>query len=66
VIAGVAAIDLARIFSIVPIAAWSLFDGRPEILLRLALAVALIMLGPGAHSVDAYLFGRREIVFPQA
>jgi uncharacterized membrane protein YphA (DoxX/SURF4 family) len=64
--AVLAAIDLARIFSIVPIAAWSLFDGRPEILLRLALAVALIMLGPGAHSVDAYLFGRREIVFPQA
>jgi hypothetical protein len=27
-------------------------------------AVALALLGPGAHSMDAYLFGRREIVFP--
>jgi uncharacterized membrane protein YphA (DoxX/SURF4 family) len=27
-------------------------------------AAALILLGPGAHSVDAYLFGRREIVIP--
>jgi uncharacterized membrane protein YphA (DoxX/SURF4 family) len=25
-------------------------------------AIALAMLGPGAHSIDAYLFGRREIV----
>ena len=27
-------------------------------------AVALAMLGPGAYSVDAKLFGRREVVFP--
>jgi uncharacterized membrane protein YphA (DoxX/SURF4 family) len=25
-------------------------------------AAALALLGPGAHSIDAYLFGRREIV----
>ena len=25
-------------------------------------AIALAMLGPGAHSIDAYLFGRREII----
>jgi hypothetical protein len=24
--------------------------------------MALAMLGPGAHSIDAWLFGRREIV----
>jgi hypothetical protein len=29
-------------------------------------AAALVLLGPGAHSIDAYLFGRREIVIPQA
>jgi putative oxidoreductase len=27
-------------------------------------AIALAMLGPGAHSVDAHLFGRREIIIP--
>ena len=29
-------------------------------------ALALSLLGPGAHSMDAYLFGRREIVIPPA
>jgi uncharacterized membrane protein YphA (DoxX/SURF4 family) len=29
-------------------------------------ALALAMLGPGALSIDAWLFGRREIVIPAA
>ena len=32
--------------------------------LVLADAAVLVLLGPGAHSMDAYLFGRREIVIP--
>jgi uncharacterized membrane protein YphA (DoxX/SURF4 family) len=31
-----------------------------------AVALALAMLGPGALSIDAWLFGRREIVIPDA
>jgi uncharacterized membrane protein YphA (DoxX/SURF4 family) len=27
-------------------------------------AVALALIGPGAYSIDAYLFGRREIIIP--
>ena len=27
-------------------------------------AIAIALLGPGAYSVDARLFGRREVVFP--
>jgi len=28
-------------------------------------AAAVALLGPGAYSIDAYLFGRREIIIPQ-
>ena len=32
--------------------------------LLIANAATLALLGPGAYSVDAYLFGRREIIIP--
>lgn len=34
--------------------------------LRVAIAVSVALLGPGAYSVDAHLFGRREIVIPRS
>jgi uncharacterized membrane protein YphA (DoxX/SURF4 family) len=37
----------------------------PAILVSLV-AVAIALLGPGALSVDCRLFGRREIIIPQA
>jgi hypothetical protein len=40
-------------------------DGRFVALSALN-AAAISMLGPGAYSLDARLFGRREIVFPPA
>jgi uncharacterized membrane protein YphA (DoxX/SURF4 family) len=33
------------------------------LVLELAIAVSLVLLGPGWYSSDARLFGRREIVF---
>jgi uncharacterized membrane protein YphA (DoxX/SURF4 family) len=44
-----------------PRAAGLVIDG-PAAALVIVDAIALALLGPGAHSVDAYLFGRREIV----
>jgi hypothetical protein len=30
----------------------------------IAIAVSLILLGPGAYSIDSFIFGRREIIIP--
>jgi putative oxidoreductase len=55
---------LAGLFSSVP-AAFLNFLGPKHLTAILALiAVAIALLGPGAYSVDGYLFGRREIVIP--
>lgn len=36
-----------------------------SVLLLVAGCLALVLLGPGAWSVDAWLFGRRQIVIPR-
>jgi hypothetical protein len=28
------------------------------------MTIAIVFLGPGAFSLDAYLFGRRELIIP--
>jgi len=46
---------------------WIAFSGAGylrAVLLLAALGAALAMLGPGAWSVDAYLFGRKRIDIP--
>ena len=40
----------------------SLFDSKPASALAISVAVSLACLGPGAYSIDARLFGRREVV----
>jgi hypothetical protein len=44
-----------------PLPAADPFDSKP-----LTISVAVALLGPGALSVDARLFGRREIIIPRA
>jgi uncharacterized membrane protein YphA (DoxX/SURF4 family) len=42
------------------------FDSKPLTVLVAIVAVAVALLGPGALSLDARLFGRREIIIPRA
>ena len=41
-------------------------ESGAALVLLMVMGVAVALLGPGAHSVDALLFGRREIVVPRA
>jgi uncharacterized membrane protein YphA (DoxX/SURF4 family) len=49
-----------------PALAPSLLDAsaRPSSGFLIVMAVAILLLGPGAFSLDSHLFGRREIVIP--
>jgi uncharacterized membrane protein YphA (DoxX/SURF4 family) len=39
-------------------------DGRASVFVVIV-AIAVLLLGPGAFSVDSRLFGRREVVIPR-
>jgi hypothetical protein len=51
-------------FSWFPVPNLELFDAKPTAALATVIAIALVCLGPGAFSLDARLFGRREIIIP--
>jgi len=56
---------LASLSSVVPVISAptsSLLSTKPSVAFATAIATALFFLGPGAFSLDARLFGRREIV----
>jgi uncharacterized membrane protein YphA (DoxX/SURF4 family) len=61
-VAGVSTILIVSSW-IPPFPADLLID-RVAALFVIADAAAVVLLGPGAHSLDAYLFGRREIIIP--
>jgi uncharacterized membrane protein YphA (DoxX/SURF4 family) len=44
----------------------NLFVTRVATVMAAAIAVAIVCLGPGAFSLDARLFGRREIIIPKS
>jgi uncharacterized membrane protein YphA (DoxX/SURF4 family) len=59
-VAGVSSLGSA--LSLFPEPARGFLASRPAAALAATIAAALLCLGPGAFSVDARLFGRREIV----
>lgn len=46
----------------VPSVALTVLNDRLAMALVVTVALAIVLLGPGAYSLDSYLFGRREIV----
>jgi len=63
--AGIVAANALGIWiSLLPPATPTLFDSRTAVFFGVAILTAILGLGPGAFSVDARVFGRREIIIP--
>ena len=62
--AVVAAGGVGVALSLLPACTPSLFDSRISLVFGLTMLLAIMGLGPGAFSVDARVFGRREIIIP--
>ena len=62
----VGVIALARCVFVVPAPHPNLFASTPSVALLAAIAIAIGILGPGAFSLDARLFGLREIIIPSS
>ena len=52
-------------FSVFPAPGQSLFEGKLSVIFAAIMTAAVVFLGPGAFSLDARLFGRREIIIPR-
>ena len=50
--------------SLLPHCALNLFDSKSALVFGLTMLLTLVGLGPGRFSVDARVFGRREIIIP--
>jgi uncharacterized membrane protein YphA (DoxX/SURF4 family) len=51
-------------FSVLPVPQLNLLDAKLSLIFAGIMTVAIVFLGPGAFSMDARLFGRREIIIP--
>jgi len=61
----VVGLDVVAIsLSFLPAPTPGVFDSRPALIFGLAILLAIIGAGPGRFSVDARVFGRREIIIP--
>ena len=53
-------------FSWLPTANWNVFNCNPLSLVAIIVAIASGLLGPGAFSLDARLFGLRRVIIPRS
>ncbi len=58
-------VSVGCMFAWLPAPKLGLFETRMTSTLALVIAAAVVCLGPGAFSVDARLFGRREVIIPK-
>jgi uncharacterized membrane protein YphA (DoxX/SURF4 family) len=63
-LAGLAAVGSG--LSMLPTPSPNLFDEMLSTVFAAIMTAAIVFLGPGAYSLDARLFGRREIIIPSA
>ena len=56
---------IGSMFSWLPAPRSGLFQTRSTAVLALMIAAAVASVGPGAFSVDAQIFGRREVIIPR-
>ena len=64
IFAAVAGIGIA--LSWIPLPQQALFDSHIATINLIVLSIAIALLGPGAFSLDARMFGRREITIPSS
>ena len=57
---------IATVLSLIPLPGHDLSHSYPAILNLIVLSIAIALLGPGAFSLDARMFGRREITIPSS
>ena len=62
----VAAGGIGIALSWIPLPSEALFDSYLAIINLIVLSIAIALLGPGAFSLDARMFGRREITIPRS
>jgi uncharacterized membrane protein YphA (DoxX/SURF4 family) len=55
---------VAIVLSLLPACTPNVFDSKPAVIFALTMLLAVVGAGPGRYSVDARMFGRREIIIP--
>ncbi len=53
-------------FFLTPFCTFTIFEGNLSVIFGAVILLGVVLLGPVAFSLDARIFGRREIIIPPA